>query len=89
MIEWIVRMFTEALQWEHGVQFVCVAFQNRVAFKMGGSTMHACGGIPIGNQGRSFKLDPSQVTIAAKPVFSMFSDPTRSFPPHVLVQPFS
>ena len=29
VIEWIVRLFTEAWGWEHGVQFVCVAFQNQ------------------------------------------------------------
>ena len=43
VIKWTIRLFTEALEWEHGVQFVCVAFQNKVAFNMGGSTLHSCG----------------------------------------------
>eukprot|EP00959_Pyramimonas_sp_CCMP1952_P064052 1338153-Pyramimonas_sp.AAC.1 len=34
LIHWITRMFREALHWEHGVQFMCVAFQNRVAHAM-------------------------------------------------------
>merc|ERR1711924_410229 len=33
-----------------------------------------------GNQGCSFRLGPSPVTTAANPFFSIFSDPTRSFP---------
>ena len=40
VIKWICRLFTEALGWEHGVEFVCVAFQNRVAHAMGGYTLH-------------------------------------------------
>ena len=36
LIYWIRRLFTEALGWEHGKQFLCVAFQNRVAHAMGG-----------------------------------------------------
>ena len=31
VIKWLCRMFGEALKWEHGNEFVCVAFQNRVA----------------------------------------------------------
>ena len=31
VINWICRFFEEALGWEHGVQFVCIAFQNRMA----------------------------------------------------------
>ena len=37
VIKWLVRMFTEALQWTHGIEFQCVAFQNTVAYAMGGS----------------------------------------------------
>lgn len=35
VINWITRMFVEAMGWEHGVQFLCVAFQNKVAHAMG------------------------------------------------------
>ena len=48
LIYWIRRLFTEALGWEHGVQFLCVAFQNRVAPAMGGVTCHAGGDITVG-----------------------------------------
>ena len=40
VITWIRRMFMEARDWTHGVQFLCVAFQNKVAYAMGGSTLH-------------------------------------------------
>ena len=41
VIKWIRRLFVEALGWEHGMQFLMVAFQNRVAWTMGGTTLHA------------------------------------------------
>jgi hypothetical protein len=44
----IRRFFVEALGWEHGVEFVFVAFQNRVAYAMGGTTLHAGGDIAVG-----------------------------------------
>jgi len=45
VIKWIRRLFTEALQCTHGEDFLCVAFQNRVAHAMGGSTLHAAGDV--------------------------------------------
>ena len=50
VITWITRMFVEALGWQHEDEFLCVAFQNRVAHAMGGNTMHATGDIGIGGQ---------------------------------------
>jgi hypothetical protein len=50
LISWIRRFFTEALGWEHGMEFVFLAFQNRVAYAMGGTTLHAGGDIAIGGQ---------------------------------------
>ena len=40
VINWIRRLFVEALGWQHGVEFIFVAFQNRVAYAMGGTTLH-------------------------------------------------
>ena len=48
VIAWIRRMFVEALGWQHEQEFLFVAFQNRVAHTMGGSTMHSGGDIAIG-----------------------------------------
>ena len=56
VILWLRRMFLEALKWEHGVQFVCVAFQNRVAYQMGGSTLHTAGEVPVGGVHQDRKL---------------------------------
>jgi hypothetical protein len=50
VILWIRRLFVEALGWEHGVEFVFVAFQNRVAYAMGGTTLHTGGDIAVGGQ---------------------------------------
>ena len=50
MIRWITRLFTEALEWQHEDEFLCVAFQNRVAHAMGGNTLHAGGDIGVGGQ---------------------------------------
>ena len=43
-------MFMEALGWQHEQEFLCVAFQIRVAHAMGGNTMHAGGDITVGGQ---------------------------------------
>ena len=40
-------MFQEARGWRHEDEFLCVAFQNRVAQAMGGNNMHAGGDISI------------------------------------------
>ena len=43
-------MFEEALGWQHRDEFLCAAFQNRVAHAMGGSTIHSSGDIGVGGQ---------------------------------------
>ena len=43
-------MFEEALAWKHEEEFLCVAFQNRVAYATGGTTLHSSGDIAVGNQ---------------------------------------
>ena len=53
-------MFTEALHWEHGVDFIFVAFQNRVAHAMGGTTLHSGGDITVGGQ-RTTNVSKSDV----------------------------
>ena len=63
VIHWLIRMFTEALRWEHGVKFICVAFQNKVAHAMGGLTLHSSGDIPIGSASHARKLEHSDIDI--------------------------
>ena len=53
MINRITRIFTEALGWTHGVEFLCVAFQNRVAYAMGGTTLHSGGDMGVGGEYKS------------------------------------
>ena len=57
LIYWIRRWFVEALGWEHGVQFLCVAFQNRVAYAMGAVTLHSGGDVSMGGGHKS--LEPT------------------------------
>ena len=56
VINWIRRIFMEARDWTHGVQFLCVAFQNKVAYAMGGTTLHSAGDLPIGGSSNASKL---------------------------------
>ena len=55
-------MFHEALGWIHQDEFICVAFQNRVAHAMGGNTSHSGGDIGIGGK-RSAQLQHSDIDI--------------------------
>ena len=50
LISWLRRMFEEALAWQHEEEFLCVAFQNRVAHVMGGITLRSSGDIAVENQ---------------------------------------
>ena len=43
--------------WEHGVDFMFVAFQNRVAYAMGGETLHTAGSLDIGSRPRISHTD--------------------------------
>ena len=46
VIQWMRELFEEALGWTHGQQFLCVAFQNRMAAAIGGVTLHAGADLP-------------------------------------------
>jgi hypothetical protein len=61
VIKWIIRIFTEALQWTHGVEFQCLAFQNTVAYAMGGLTLHS--DIRIGGTSDARKLDHTDIDL--------------------------
>ena len=46
IIGWMRQLMEEGLGWEHGVQFVCLAFQNAMAAQINGHTVHHWSGIP-------------------------------------------
>ena len=48
LIAWVREAFETQLGWKHGVQFVCLAFQNAMAAAIGGFTIHHWTGISIG-----------------------------------------
>ena len=62
VIKWIRRLFIEALEWKHGDEFLFVAFQNRVAHAMEGTTIHAGGDIGVGGA-RSMRLEHTDVDV--------------------------
>ena len=47
LIFWMRVLMEQGLGWEHGVQFVCLAFQNAMAAAIDGYTIHNWSGIPI------------------------------------------
>ena len=59
----------KGLQWIHRscfritTEFQCVAFQNTVAFAMGGLTLHASGDIQVGGTSEAKKLDHNEIDI--------------------------
>ena len=55
------RLFEEALGWQHGVEFICVAFQNRMAAAIGGTTLHSGADLPRPGENRDRKLDHSEI----------------------------
>ena len=46
-IKWLCRFFAECLHWTADVQFQCLAPQNRMAYLIGGATLHSWGEVPI------------------------------------------
>ena len=49
VIGWMRQLMEEGLGWEHGVQFVCLAFQNGMAAQINEHTVHHWSGIPARN----------------------------------------
>ena len=46
VIAWMRKLMEEGLGWVHGVQFVCLAFQNAMAAQINGHTIHHWTGLP-------------------------------------------
>lgn len=61
VIKWLIRMFQEVMHWTQGREFACVAFQNRVAHAMNGSTLHSDGELRVGVQNYSAMLESKDV----------------------------
>ena len=43
----VCRYFREVLDWTDGVEFQCVASQNRMCGRIDGATLHSWGEVPI------------------------------------------
>ena len=46
VIAWMRKLMEDGLGWVHGVQFVCLAFQNAMAAQINGHTIHHWTGLP-------------------------------------------
>ena len=55
IIQWLREAFEKYLGWTHGVQFVCIAYQNAMAAHISGWTIHHWTGIPVGEGGTTTK----------------------------------
>ena len=51
VIAWMRELMEDGLGWEHGVHFVCLAFQNAMAAQLNGFTVHHWSGIPTRDGG--------------------------------------
>ena len=63
LIGWLRRFFEEVFGWKHGVQFVCLAFQNIMAALISGFTVHHWACIAIGEaEGTSTTKDANRLS---------------------------
>ena len=61
VIAWLRSLFEDALGWTHGVEFMCVAFQNRMAAAIGGTTLHTGAGLPRPGENRDHALGHADI----------------------------
>ena len=61
VIAWIRELFESILGWQHGVQFVCLAFQNMMAGNIDGLTIHTWGGIPFQDVTDAYRSNPEEI----------------------------
>jgi len=61
VIKWIRNFFEEALRWTHGTEFICAAFQNRMAAAIQGTTLHTAADLPRPGEDRAKKLASSDI----------------------------
>ena len=52
LIKWLRELMERGLGWTHGVQFVCLAFQNAMVAQINGFTIHHWSGIPARVEGQ-------------------------------------
>ena len=72
LIWWLRSYFEEVLGWEHGVQFVCVAWMNTMANLVGGFTTHRFGAVPINKQQGDAAKDAQWSTPDANQLFDRY-----------------
>ena len=61
VIGWLRSLFENALGWTHGAEFMCVAFQNRMAAAIGGMTLHSGADLPRPGEDRDRSLGHADI----------------------------
>ena len=63
LLQWIVRIFKEAMQWHHGVHFLCVAFQDRVVYASGEGTVDSADDVPVRSTRNDHRLSHRDIRL--------------------------
>ena len=74
MIHWMRQLMEKGLGWQHGVQFVCLAFQNAMAAHINGFTIHHWSGIPTRPTANNSTGDKHQQSIKCQALRVMILD---------------
>jgi hypothetical protein len=61
VIAWQRELFEDVLGWDHGAQFVCLAYQNAMAANIDGHTIHHWGGIPAQDNNEERRSKPADI----------------------------
>ena len=77
VIFWLRRLMEEGLGWKHGVQFVCLAFQNAMASQIKGFTVHHWSGIPTRNEDGSATGDRHKQSMKCQALRVIIIDEVR------------
>ena len=74
VIHWMRQLMEKGLGWQHGVQFVCLAFQNAMAAHINGFTIHHWSGIPTRPMAGNSTGDRHQQSIKCQALRVMILD---------------
>ena len=74
LIHWMRVLMEQGLGWQHGIQFVCLAFQNAMAAQINGFTIHHWSGIPVRSTDGNNTGDRHQQSIKCQALRVMILD---------------
>ena len=84
LIAWMRELMEDGLGWEHGVQFVCLAFQNAMAAQINGHTLHHWSGIPCRREDASGTGDRRKQSMKCQALRVIIIDEVSMIPAELL-----